>query len=157
LNYSKSVLLYRDKPKYGLLLKLILILPVAFVVLSIYLWSSGETSGALAFLIEAFFIGLVFWCVFPREYQVYEDHLRISLGGPFSVKVRFKNIETIRITNKTSFTVNFVTRITRNYVEIKRKGGLNIAITPTDAGLFVENANQALENWLKITSETGVT
>ncbi len=155
MNYTKSVLLYRDKPKYGLLLKIILVIPVAFLVLSIYFWSSGETSGGLAFLIEAFLLGLIFWCVFPREYQVYEDHLRISLGSPFSVKVGFRNIETIRVTSKTSFTVNFVTRITRNYVVIKRKGGLNIAITPTDADSFVNNANSALEYWLKAKTENG--
>jgi hypothetical protein len=156
LNYTKSVLLYRDKPKYGLILKLILAIPLAFLVVSIYFWASGETSGGLAFLIEAFILGLIFWCVFPREYQVYEDHLRILLGRPFSVKVGFQNIGAIRITNRTSFTTNFVTRITRNYVEIVKKKGLNIAITPADNDSFVENANQALEQWLKIKSETGV-
>jgi hypothetical protein len=144
------VLLYRDKPKYGLLLKLILIIPVAFMVVSIYFWSSGDIEGGLAFLAEAFIIGLIFWFVFPREYQVYEDHFRISLGRPFSVKVGFQNVEAIRITNRTSLTVNFVTRITRNYVEIVKKKGLNIAITPADNDSFVVNANQALEHWLKI-------
>lgn len=148
MDYSKSVLLFRDKPKYGLLLKLILVIPVAFLVVSFYFWSSGEISGGLAFLLESFLVGLIFWFVFPREYQVFEDHIRITLGSPFSVKVGFQNIETIQTTSRTALTVNFVTRITSNYVAIVRKKGLNIAITPADSDSFVENANQALERWL---------
>jgi hypothetical protein len=35
LNFSKTILLYQDKPEYGLLLKLILLIPVAFLAVSI--------------------------------------------------------------------------------------------------------------------------
>jgi len=157
LNYSTSLLLYRDKPQYGLILKFILIIPVAFLVGSLYLYLSGEKSGSLALLPSAFISGLIFWFVFPREYQVYEDHLRIVLGGPFSVKIGFQNIKAVRITSRTGLTINFVTRIARSYVEIVRKKGLTIAITPTDNDPFVENANRALEQWLKTQRETGAT
>ena len=156
LNYSTSIILYQDKPKYGHILKLIFIIPVAFLVGSIYLWSSGDTYGSLALLLEAFIIGLIFWLVFPREYQVYEDQIRIVLGGPFSVKVKFQNVKTIRITSRTALTVNFVTRITRSYVEIVKKRGWSIAITPTANDSFVDNANRALGQWFKTKRETGV-
>ena len=157
MNYSKSILLYQDKPKYGLILKLILIIPVAFLASSLYLYLSGDTLGSLALLPEAFIIWLLFWLVFPREYQVYEDHLRIVLGGPFSVKVGFQNIKAVRITNRTTLTINFVTRIAKRYVEIVKKKGWSIAITPTDIDSFVTNANQALGQWLESKRETGVT
>ena len=157
MKYSNSILLYRDKPKYGLLLKLILIIPVAFLAGSLYLYLSGDVSGSLALLPGALISGLIFLFVFPREYQVYEDHLRIVLGGPFSVKVGFQNIKTIRITNRTGLTINFVTRITKNYVEIVKKRGWNIAITPTDNDPFVENANRSLEQWLTTKREIEVT
>jgi len=149
MNYSQSVLLYQDKPKYGLLLKLILIIPMILLASSIYLWSTDDTFGSLTLLTEAFIIGLILWFVLPREYQVYENYLRIVLGGPFSVKVGFQNIETIRITSRVSFTVNFVTRITKSYVEIVIKKGMSIAITPTDDKSFVEKANLALSQWAK--------
>jgi hypothetical protein len=71
------------------------------------------------------------------------------LGGPFSVKVGFQNIEAIRITSRLSFNVNFVTRITKSYVEIVIKKGMSIAITPTDKESFVEKANLALSQWVK--------
>jgi hypothetical protein len=132
-------------------------MPLAFLVGSLYLYLSGDTPGSLALLTEAFIIGLIFWLVFPREYQVYEDHLRIVLGGPFSVKVGFQNIKAIRITSRTGLTVNFVTRIAKSYVEIAKKRGWSIAITPTANDSFVENANRALEQWLKTKHATGVT
>ena len=132
MGYSTSILLHQDKPKYGLILKLVLIIPVAFLMGSLYLYLSGDVSGSLALLPGALLSGLIFWFVFPRVYQVYDDHLRIVLGGPFSVKVRFQNIKTIRMTSQTGLTINFVTRLTRHYVEIVKKRGWSIAITPTD-------------------------
>ncbi len=153
MQYSTSILLYQDKAKYGLLLKLILIIPAAFMMGSLYLYLSGDVSGSLALLPGALISGLVFWLVFPREYQVYEDHLRIAMGGPFSVKVGFEDIKIVRITSRTGLTINFVTRITKNYVEIVKKTGWSIAITPTDNDTFVENANRALEQWLKTQRE----
>jgi hypothetical protein len=149
LKYSKSILLYRDKPQYGFFLKLILIIPAALLAGSLYFWASGDNAGSLALLFDIFLIGLIFWAAFPREYQVYEDHLRIVLGSPFSVKVEFKNIKDIRISHRTVFSVNFVTRITRTYVEIVKNRGWSIVITPADNALFVENANRALEQWQK--------
>ena len=150
MNYSKSLLLYQDEPTYGLFLKLIvMIVPVASMVGSIILLSSGDNTGAIVLLIEAFIVGLIFWCVFPRKYQVYEDHLRIVLGGPFSVKVGFGQIKTIDTTHRSTLTMNFVTKLTKNYIEINKKKGFSITITPKDSELFVENANKALNQWVK--------
>jgi multisubunit Na+/H+ antiporter MnhE subunit len=154
MNYSKSLLLYKDEPAYGLLLKLIIvIMPGTFLVASIFVWLAGDSSGSLALLVEAFIIGFIFWGVFPRKYEVYEDHVRIVLGGPFSVGVRFDRIKTIRVTSKLSFTVNFVTTIRKSYVEIVKKKGLGIAITPRGNDSFVENANRALSQWIKATGQ----
>jgi len=149
LQYSKSILRYQDKPTYGFLSKLVLIIPVAFLVGSLYLYLSGDASASLALLPGALISGLIFWFVFPREYQVYDDHLRIVLGGPFSVKVGFQNIKEIRITSQTGPTINFVTRITRSCVEIVKKRGWNIVITPTSSDAYVENATRALEQWVR--------
>jgi hypothetical protein len=77
-------------------------------------------------LAESFFIGLIFWVVFPRRYQVYEDHLRIVLGGPVAVKIGFDKIEMIGVTSKLTFGVNFVTKFTKSYVEIAQKKGLRV-------------------------------
>jgi hypothetical protein len=149
MDYSQSVLLYQDKPKYGLLMKLVLAIPAILVASSIYLWSTGDAFIGLTLLIEAFIIGLILWFVLPREYQVYENHLRIVLGGPLSVKIGFRNIEKIGITNRFALSVNFATKATRSYVEIVIKKGMSIAITPADDESFVEKANQALTQWAR--------
>lgn len=150
MNYSKGLLLYKDEPVYGVFMKLIiLVMPVVMLAGSIYLFSSGDRSGGLALLFEVFVISLIFWAVFPRKYQVHEDHVLIVLGGPFSVKVGFAKIKTIAVTNRQVISINFVTKLTRNYVEIAIKRGLSIAITPISNDLFVENANRALSQWIK--------
>ena len=150
MDYSNSLLLYQDEPAYGLLLKLIMVtVPVTLLVVSIYLLSLGNSLDGLALLVEAFVIILIFWAVFPHKYQVYEDHVRIVLGGPFSVKVGFDKIKAIGITSRLSLTVNFVTKVTKSHVEIAKKRGLSIAITPKASEAFVENANRALSEWIK--------
>lgn len=143
-------MLYQDEPAYGLLLKLIIVMvPVILLAASIYLWSSGEKSDGLALLAEAFFIGLIFWVIFPRRYQVYEDRLRIVLGGPFAVNIGFEQIKIIEVTSRMALTVNFATKMTKAYVRIVKKHGLSIAITPKSNESFVDNANRALREWIR--------
>jgi hypothetical protein len=149
MSNTNSLLLYQDEPTRSLLKLIMLIVPAALLLVSIYLWSSGDSSGGLALLLEASFIGLIFWVVFPRKYQVYEDHLRIVLGEPFAVKIGFDRIMTVEVTSRTALTVNFTTTITKTYVRIVKKQGLSIAITPTSNDLFVDNANRALSQWAR--------
>ena len=131
------------------------ILPASLLALSFYLFSTGEREGGLELLLDVFIISLIFLTVLPRSYQVYEDHLRIVLGGPFSIKVNFDKIKTIEVTSRLVFSVNFATRMTGSYVAIAVKRGLAIAITPRDSNQFVENANRALSEWVKISSVSG--
>lgn len=153
MGYSQGVPLYRDRPNYGLVMKLIVALPVVLIGMGIYYWSTGDNSGGTAFVMLALVIGLVFWFVFPREYRVYEDYLQIALGGPFSIKIGFDSIREITVTGRSSLSINFVTRITRNCVEIARRKGPSITITPTAAESFVEEANRALGRWTATRSQ----
>ena len=148
MNHSRSLLLYQDEPEYGLLLKhIMVVVPGASSIGSFLLWSSGDNVGSIILLVEAFFVGLIFWSVFPRRYQVYEDHIRIVLGGPFSIKIGFDNIEAIRATNRFAFSVNFVTKLAKYHVKIARIRGMSISITPRDNDSFVQNCSIALSEW----------
>lgn len=147
MNHTHSAPLYQDRPEYGQLLRLILLVPVLLIAASVYYWSIGDASNGLAMLIGGLMAGLTYWFVFPRRYQVYEDHLRIVLGGPFSVKVGFQNVKAVGVTSKFSSGLNFATRIARTHVEIVKKRGMSIAITPSDAEAFAEEANRALSRW----------
>ncbi len=145
---SKSLLVYEDDPVYGIFLKLIMVLvPTGLLILSVYLWLSGEVSGAIALFAESLLVIVIFWAVFPRKYQIFEDQIRIVLGGPFYVKIGFEKIKAVKVTSGTSLSMNFVTNLATTYVLIIRKSGMDIAITPKNNSLYVENANQAIQQW----------
>jgi len=133
-------------------MRLILVFPIVLIAASTYFGATGAASDSLGLLAVGLMIGVTYWLIFPREYQVYQDHLRIVLGGPFSVRVGFHNVKAIRITGSSSLSVNFVTRITRTYVEIAKKKGISVAITPSAAEPFVEAANRALDRWTQTRS-----
>ncbi len=150
MSYSTSVLVHEDVPRYGLLFRLIIVaVPGIFLISGIYLWFQGDAEGSRAMLSGIILIGLVFWAVFPRKYQIFQDHLRIVLGGPLALRISFNNIEKIGVTSTHVITVNFVTAVTRSYVEIVRKKGLAIVITPRDNDSFIESANRALGEWAR--------
>ncbi len=147
MDYPQGAPVYRDRPEYGLIMKAILALPAVLLAAGIYYWSTGDASSGTAFLAAAVIMAVAYWLVFPREYQVHQDHLRIVLGGPFSVKVGFENLKEVRITNRSSTGINFATKIARTHVQIEKRKGMSIAITPTVAESFVEEANRALGRW----------
>ena len=53
--------------------------------------------------------------------------MRIVLGGPFSVEVGFHKIKAIRVTNRLTMSVNFITKLTKYSVEIAKKKRPSIA------------------------------
>ncbi len=147
MNYPDSFPLSEAKPAGGFALKLIIAVAISSVLaLGIYLWASGDEAGAWSLLAEALFILAIFRAVFPRSYQIYEDRIRIVLGL-FSVSIPFKDIETVKISNMASFTINFATAFTTRYILIKRRRGMSIVITPVSNELFAEEAGAALARW----------
>ena len=150
MRYSKGLVLYQDEPGLGLFPRLIILMvPTILLISSYYLFSRGETHGGQALLLEAFIIAGILLAVFPRAYRVYEDHLRIVLGGPFSIKIGLDKIKSVEITDKQRFSVNFASRVTGKYAAIIMKKGMTIAITPKDNEQFVEYANRAISEWAK--------
>ncbi len=145
--FHRSLLLYQDESS-GLSLKLLfMIIPALFLGASVYLWSSGDSSAASAALAAGLMMAVLLLAVFPRKYQIYEDHLRIVLGGPIAVTLPFERIKSIEVTGRTAFTVNLVNRIAKKYTLITTTGGLNFAITPGSNETFVERANLAMVEW----------
>lgn len=141
-------MLYEDRPAYGLLLKAIIIgVPASLLIGALIVLLSEDTTAAYGLLLEALVIGLVFWLIFPRSYRIYPDHIRIVLGGPLSVRVRFENIKVVKVSSGPSFGINFATTITRKRVDIVQKRGRRIAITPRAPEQFVANAERALQHW----------
>ena len=140
--------IYEESPRYDSLFKGILALPVFFVLFGIYYLYIGEVEAAIGMFATTLLMFAVFWAIFPRRYQVLDSKFRIDLGGPFSFTVPFSNLEAARAPEGATFGINFPTCFSNErVVQIVRKKGWNVNITPNDRDLFLENLNKALDDW----------
>ena len=146
-------LVYEDKPKYDIWIIAILGLPVILMVIPALFLNSSDPETSISLLGTATFIIVIYWIVMPRKYCIMEDRFKIALGGPFSFSISYSKIETARDMKGTSAGINFATSF-KNGVEIVRRRGMNINITPGDRELFLENLDKALKEWRNHNTET---
>ena len=141
-----SILLYEDTPKYDSWLKLILggVLALTFILGIIFI--SQDTGIAVAMFGITVFDALLFKAILPRRFQVFEDRLKILLGGPFAINIPFSNIiEAKPASGNKAFIywgIRFATS-TSHVVEVVRKKGLNLVISPAHDDMFLDQLNQA--------------
>jgi hypothetical protein len=140
--------IYEDSPHYDVWLKGIMMLPVFFIVMGLYYLFIGQVESGIGLFATAVLMGAIYWAVFPRKYQVLDSKLRIVLGGPFSFNISFNTLETAGKPEGVSLGLNFATTfISEHIVEIKRKKGMTVNITPNDRDQFLENLNKAVYDW----------
>ena len=92
------------------------------------------------------FDALLFKAILPRRYQIFEDRLRILMGGPFAINISFSNIEEAKpASGRKAFAYRSLrlATSTNHVVEIVRKKGLNLVISPSNDDMFLEQLNQA--------------
>jgi len=141
-----NTLLYEDTPHYDFWLKLILggILVLTFILGIIFI--SQDTEAAVVMFGITLFDALLFKAILPRRFQIFEDRLRILLGGPFAINIPFANIAEAKPASGRKATIYSGLRLaTSSYhvVEIIRKKGLNLVISPAHDDMFLEQLNQA--------------
>ncbi len=145
---KSATLIYEDVPRFDSWMKpfvsgfimFFLILGLIFLYFTVEL---AITSFAIAV-----FIGLIFTIIIPRRFQIFEDRLRIQLGGPIAFNVPLKSIEEAR--HGASGDILFYWGIkfgtsTSNVVEIIRNKGMNVIITPTHFTAFLNQLNHAVK------------
>ncbi len=133
--------IYEESPRYDSLFKAIMVLPVFFIIFGIYYLFIADVAAAIGMF-------AIFWAISPRKYQILDSKFRIALGGPFSFNIPFSNMETARKPEGATFGINFTTCFSSDRtVQIIRKKGWYVNITPTDRDLFLENLNKALNDW----------
>jgi len=141
-----NILLYQDKPKYDLWLKFILgsIIACTFILGIIFI--SQDTEAAIVMFGITLFDGLLFKAILPRRFQIFDDKLRIVLGGPLSVSIALSNIAEVKPASGSKvfvyWGIQFATS-TSHVVEIIRKKGLNLIISPSNPDMFLEQFKQA--------------
>jgi hypothetical protein len=140
--------IYEDSPHYDVWLKGIMMLPVFFIVIGLYYLFTAQIESAIGMFATTVLMGAIYWAVLPRKYQVLDSKLRIVLGGPFSFNVPFDTLETAGKPEGVNLGINFATTfVSEHIVEIKRKRGMTVNITPDNRDLFLENLNKAVYEW----------
>ncbi len=144
---------YEDTPRYDVWLKAIMLLPVFFVLVGAFYFASSESQAAIGMFATATLMAATYWAIFPRRYLILGSEVKIVLGGQFSFTIPFDNLETARKPEGVSLGINFATCFSsKNTVEIIRKKGLNVNITPSDCELFLANLDKALNDWRRYKS-----
>ena len=154
-----GTVLYEDKPKWDLWAKLFLaFFPAIFIILGLLFYYgvllSEETKEdleivAVVFFAIATFCLLVYWAVFPRGYVVLEDRLRIKFGV-FKTDIPFNDIKEAKPGKGTMFLffggLDAALSL-KTTIEIKRKYGMDVRISPQNRDLFLEELNKAIASW----------
>ena len=140
--------LYEDHASYDYWLRLILFgIPLILLTVGLILIPEDK-EGATAMISGSLIILFLFYLVLPKKFQVFEDKLRMVLGWPLHIDLSLANISESQITTGRKvfayWGLRFATS-SKSVVEIIRKKGLNIVISPSNAQLFVDKLNEARE------------
>ncbi|MFC1940578.1 PH domain-containing protein [Chloroflexota bacterium] len=140
-------LIYEDIPRYDFWLKLVLGGVLALTFIAGVALLSQDLTGAWVMFGVTLFDALLFKAILPRRFQIFRGRLKIVLGGPFAINIPFYNIREARsVSSRKVFIywgIRFATS-TINVVEIVRKKGLSLVISPTNVDRFLEQLNEAL-------------
>jgi hypothetical protein len=146
--YIMDSILYEDTPRYDVWLKTIMVLPVFFVLMGAHYLFIAQIEAAISMFATTLLMAAIYWAIFPRRYLILDSKLKIALGGPFSFNIPFSNLETARAPQGATFGINFPTCFSNERtVQIIRKKGWYVNITPNDRAPFLENLNKALNDW----------
>jgi hypothetical protein len=142
-------LIYEDFPRYDAWLKLVLLVITVGTLVSGIVLLFVDIIAAYILLGVTIFDGLLLWAVLPGRYQVYEDRVKIVLGGRFAMNIPLRNIREVRKVSVGGGLfysgIRFVTSL-RSTVRISRRKGLDVLISPMHPEEFIEQVELARRN-----------
>ena len=98
-----------------------------------------------------FITAVVVLALCPTKYQIFNDRIRIVIGWIFHFDIPFHKIENAtaaRFGDLWGLSLNFINSYSSDDIlQITRKRGAKIHITPWDRKLFLEHLNKALNDW----------
>ncbi|MFC2160541.1 hypothetical protein ACFLRX_02685 [Acidobacteriota bacterium] len=156
-----EMVIFEDEVKYDLWLKVFLVGTVAVLVGLGIMFSVDAYSrdilpeepledsklGAIFLFAGSVIVLLVYGAVLPRKLFIYRDKIRIK-SNFFSYNIPFSKIESY-VKVKGFPLGNYLISSTslKNQIEIYRKRGLKIRISPSSLDLFLESLNRTVEEW----------
>jgi hypothetical protein len=145
--------LYEEPAEYAYWLRLLYLIPVGLVIGAIILAYIQEYEGFWVLILEGIFLTLLFYFIMPRKYQIYQDKLRIALGGPVGINIPFSTIKEVKHSTGSKAWVypgvRFATS-TKYVLEIIRNRGMNYVISPHNGEIFLEQLNYAIKTQTQI-------
>ena len=143
-----NTMVYEDTPRYDSWLKLLLGSVLALTLILGFVLLSTDIGAAWVMFGVTLFDALLFKAILPRRFQIFQDRVRIVLGGPLAINIPFSNIRTVRTVSARKVFVYWGNRFatsTHSIVEIVRKQGMGVVISPANSDMFLEQLNQALD------------
>src|SRR4030042_3555671 len=102
-------------------------------------------------VLTLFIMLVIHYALMPTRYQIYNDGIRIVRGWKFHFDITFGNIANVKVATSKDLgflNLNFINSFSSDHIlQIARKHGAKVNITPLDRKLFLENLNKALDEW----------
>ncbi len=149
---ESQLVVFEDRPVYDRLNKYLIGGIIAIPLIIALAVLPQDILGASIMFGVTVFDAILFWCILPKRFFVYEDRLKIALGGPFSITVPFRDIVQIRQATKDMAFVYWGYKLGTSLkfqVEIERKNGLSVLISPSMESEFIVQLNQARKNYVE--------
>jgi hypothetical protein len=149
---ESQLVIFEDKPVYDKWNKYVLVGIIAIpLVVGIVLTAVDILGAAIMFGVTVF-DALLLWCILPKRFLVYEDRIKIVLGGPFSYTIPFLDIVEVKQATRDMAVIYWGMRLGTSLkfqVVIERKNVLSVLISPSMENAFIEQLNQARENYIE--------
>lgn len=141
-------LMYEQAARYDRLQFVVLAVVVASTLAPAIILLFFDTMGAAIMFGATLLDILIFHLVFPRRYQVYNTKLRIVLGWPVTWDIKLSGIKEARPAPGVATWIYSGVRLATSSataIEIVRRKGMGIIISPSDRETFLEQLNAAVK------------
>jgi hypothetical protein len=149
---ESQLVVFEDKPVYDKLNKYLIIGIIAIPLIVAIILLTQDILGAGIMFGVTVFDAILFWCILPKRFLVFEDRLKIVLGGPFSYTIPFRDIVEVKQATKDMDVIYWGMRLGTSLkfqIVIERKNGLSVLISPSREGEFIEQLNLTRENYIE--------
>lgn len=140
--------MYEAAAKYDRLQIIVFLVIIAATIVPAIVLLFFDTEGA-AFMFGVTLLDiLIFHLVFPRRYQLYNTKLRIVMGWPISWDIRLSTIKEARPAPAMSTWLYGGFQLATSSataVEIVRRKGMGVIISPSDRQTFLKQLNAAVK------------
>lgn len=149
-------IIYQSPPNFAWWFKLVIfaVILLTFIPAVIMLIMSN-TSDGLIMLLVTLLDALLFYIIIPRNYEIRQDKAVIKLGLNTKIKISFDTLKNVRNVPDSYALIYWGLRLatrTSGVIELRRSGGFDVVISPSNPEIFLEQLQKALTEYKKNSS-----